>query len=153
VTLWRVCQRRYAAEPLSGRGGLEVGGRWHLRGSRVVYTSATLSLAVLEILAQVDLDLVPGDMVQLRIEAPDDLRVERMELAGLPEDWRSYPAPPSLAEVGTEWLKRQESAILSVPSALIPEERNYLINPEQVEAPRIRVASVRELRLDPRLAR
>jgi len=153
VTLWRVCRRRHAADPLSGRGGFEVGGRWHFKGTRVAYTSGTLSLAVLEMLVQVDVELAPEDLVRVEVEIPDDLTIEEFTPATLPANWQTYPAPPSLALLGTEWIRRGASAILRVPSAVIPVENNYLVNPAHGDAARIRVVGTQDLRLDPRLLR
>jgi RES domain-containing protein len=120
-------------------------------GRRVVYTSGTLSLAALEILVHTDEDLVPSDLVHIEIEVPDDLETERIDPPTLPRNWRAYPAPSSLQKLGANWIERGHTAVLRVPSAVIPQESNYLLNPEHPDATRFRVVTTQGFVLDPRL--
>jgi len=151
VRLWRICRKSYAAEPLSGKGGMLHSGRWHKAGVPIVYTSATLSLAALEILVHVDVDLVPGDLVSIEIAAPDDLKVETLTEKELPRGWFRTPAPAGLRKLGTEWQRSGRTPLLRVPSAVIRNEHNYLINPEHESAARIGVVAVVKFLLDRRL--
>ncbi|OLD97123.1 MAG: hypothetical protein AUI36_45665 [Cyanobacteria bacterium 13_1_40CM_2_61_4] len=151
MRVWRICRRRRAADPLGGRGGLHVPGRWHARGTLIVYTSATLSLAALELLVHADRDLVPADLVQIEIDLPDDLDMERVEAKSLPANWKRYPAPSALGRIGRGWIERGKTAVLRVPSAVIPEESNYLLNPAHDGIKRIKVIGRRRFVLDPRL--
>ena len=146
-------RRAHAADSLGGRGGLHFSGRWHLQGIRIVYTSATLSLAALELLVHVDRDLLPSDLVQFEIDLPDDLQVERIEARTLPSHWRRYPAPAALQRIGAGWIEQGKTAILRVPSAVIPDEDNYLLNPAHPAIERIKVVGRRAFNLDPRLGR
>ena len=152
MQLWRICRQTHAADPLSGRGGLFVSGRWHPKGRRVVYTSGTLSLAALEILVHTDDDLIPSDLVQIEIDVPHDLNTERIDVDSLPPNWRTYPAPPFLQKLGADWLERRDSAILRVPSAVVPQESNFLLNPAHPDAARFRVVTTEGFVWDPRLA-
>ncbi len=151
MRLWRITSKAHAAAPLDGRGGLVVSGRWHPRGIRIVYASGTLSLAALETLVHVDPDLAPRDLVQVRLEVPDGLVVESVGVEALPRGWRRHPAPVALQRRGLVWIEAARSAVLRVPSAVIPEEPNYLINPVHPDAGRIAVSEVRDFALDPRL--
>jgi RES domain-containing protein len=151
MRIWRLCRREHSRDPFGGRGGLYVAGRWHPRGRRVVYASSTLSLAALEILGHVDKDLVPPDLVSLEVEIPEILEIERIDPTALPADWRTYPAPPALQSLGAEWIDRGEAAVLEVPSAVIPQESNYLLNPSHAGAGRIRAVRTEEFFFDPRL--
>jgi RES domain-containing protein len=151
MRIWRLCRREHAVDPLSGRGGLYAAGRWHPRGRRIVYASSTRSLAALEVLVHVDKDLIPADLVSLEIEIPEGLEIERIDGRTLPSDWRAYLAPAALQKLGVEWLDRGESAVLEVPSAVIPQESNYLLNPAHETARKIRVVRTEEFVLDPRL--
>lgn len=119
----------------------------------MVYTSATLSLAVLELLANLSKDQAPDDLVTVPADLPDDLPVRALEPAALPRDWRSYPAPRALAELGSRWLEKAETAVLAVPSAIIPGERNWLLNPAHPDFRRIRAGRAEPFRFDPRLWR
>ncbi|HXU10870.1 MAG TPA: RES family NAD+ phosphorylase, partial [Candidatus Binatia bacterium] len=122
-------------------------------GVRIVYTSAALSLAALELLVRLDRDLLPSDLVQMELDLPDDLREERIEAATLPSAWRRYPAPAALQRIGAAWLARGTTAILRVPSAVIPEEDNYLLNPMHPAIERVKVVGRRAFILDLRLGK
>lgn len=151
MRVWRICRRAHAADPLGGRGGLYASGRWHAQGSRIVYTSATLSLAALELLVHVDRDLLPSDLVQIEFDLPDDLQVGRIEARTLPSHWRRHPAPAALQRIGASWIEQGKTAILRVPSAVIPDEDNYLLNPAHPAIERIKVVGRRAFVLDHRL--
>ncbi len=151
MRVWRICRRAHAADALSGRGGLFVSGRWHSRGRRIVYTSGSLSLAALEILVHVDQTELPRDLFRIEVEIPDDVSVERIDASALPTAWRTFPAPPALQELGDGWLQQQKALVLEVPSAVIPEEYNYLLNPAHPDAARLVVVSSREFVYDPRI--
>lgn len=151
MRVWRVCRRKHASDPLSGRGGLFASGRWHTRGRRIVYTSGSLSLAALELLVHADRAQLPADLVQIEIEIPDALGIRRVELDSLPRLWREYPAPAALQLLGDEWLSGLTTPALQVPSAVIPAEWNYLLNPEHPGAARATVVGTGEFAYDARL--
>ncbi len=152
MRVWRICRRRYAGDPLSGRGGLAVSGRWHTRGRRVTYTSGSLALAALELLVHADGAELPDDLVQIEIAIPDDLAQERIEASSLPRTWRRHPAPDALQRFGDDWLRRRKTLVLRAPSAVIPEEFNYLLNPLHPDARRLKVVGTERFVYDPRLA-
>jgi RES domain-containing protein len=117
----------------------------------MVYASATLSLAALEYMVNhPDISTVPVDLIAISADIPKVARIETVGLAGLPSGWREYPAPEALAELGTEWARRRRSPALAVPSAVVPQERNYLINPEHPDFRRIRIGKPMRFSLDPR---
>jgi RES domain-containing protein len=151
VKVWRICKRRHAA--FDGEGARIAGGRWNRRGTAVVYVSETLSLAALELLVHCDPALLPDDLVSVRAEIPDGLAITRVEVEGLPRGWRRSPPPDALAAIGTDWARGASSAALSVPSALVPGERNLLLNPAHPDFRRIRVGKPEPFSLDSRLAR
>jgi RES domain-containing protein len=141
MRVWRICAARHAAKTLTGRGGLLASGRWHSQGRPVVYTSASLSLAALEVLVHVDRDLLPPGLTQVEIEVPDDVAVSSLGVESLPEGWRLYPAPPALRELGERWLAEGATLVLRVPSAVIPQEADYLLNPLHPGISRVAVVS------------
>jgi RES domain-containing protein len=116
----------------------------------MVYTSGSLSLAALETLVHADEDLLPSDLVYVEIDVPDNVKMERIAARSLPSDWRRMPAPPSLQAIGADWIDRRVSAVLVVPSAVVPQENNYLLNPEHADAARFRVVGVERFLFDPR---
>jgi RES domain-containing protein len=98
-----------------------------------------MSLAALELFVHVDIDTVPGDLVAIQVDIPDTLMLETVKIESLPRDWRRYPGPEALKDIGTAWTSKASTAILAVPSAVIPEERNYLLNPAHRDFKRIRL--------------
>jgi RES domain-containing protein len=117
----------------------------------VVYTSESQALAALEYLVHLDLQELPPDLTIRPGTIPDGLAVERIDPRSLPADWRRYPAPEALAEIGTEWARAGRTAVLAVPSVVIPDEWNYLVNPAHPEFGRIHIGPVRPFTLDPLL--
>jgi len=133
--LWRISNH----EGLEGRGGLLASARWHTQGRPVVYLAASPAGALVEVLVNLELDAarLPGSYTMLKVEAPDDIRVMRAELASLPEAWASDVTISR--RLGDEWLAGGESALLEVPSAILPDTFNVLLNPHHPEAGRIKV--------------
>lgn len=149
MRVWRLCRRRYQA--LTGEGARLFGGRWNSRGIRVVYASATLSLAALEFFVHLDPDVRPDDLVSIPAEIPLDWVLETLDPSDLPRNWRAYPPPEDIQQVGDTWLRTNKSVILAVPSVIIPHENNFLINPEHPDFSRIRVGSSEPFTFDPRM--
>jgi RES domain-containing protein len=128
MRVWRVCKRRHAT--FDGEGARRAGGRWNYPGTAVVYTSATLSLAALELLVHVAPNEIPGDLVAVAADIPDSVPRPEFVFELVPDrDRRRYPALLGLCEWGTRWASTLHSAVVGVPSAVIPGERNYLLNP------------------------
>jgi len=119
----------------------------------MVYTSATLSLAALEYLVNVGIEEAPLDLVSISADVPATVRRRELAIGDLPANWRTYPAPERLAAIGTAWARSLESAVLIVPSCVIPEEKNWLLNPRHPDAGRIRIEKKAAFRFDPRLRR
>jgi RES domain-containing protein len=147
--VWRLARAAHSA--LDGEGARRAGGRWNSPGVPVVYTSSTLSLAVLELLVHTDPDLAPDDLQVSEIDVPASLAAGVLDVATLPPDWRAVPNHPACRAVGDDWVKRRDQVLLGVPSAIVPEELNYLINPAHPEAARIQVVRVRAFAFDKRL--
>lgn len=128
-------------------------GRWHTRGRRVVYCAQSPAAALLEILVHLELDIraLPARYRLLRIEVPDDLDVERVSLDVLPADW--LEKAELTRTTGDAWLVKGQTPLLSVPSAIVPETFNVLVNPAHPDARRIAVVKASEHPIDPRLLR
>jgi RES domain-containing protein len=147
VFLWRISNHL----SLAGDGALRTPGRWHARGRRVVYCAQSPAAALLEILVHFEIDIqdLPVRYRLLKIEAPDDMQVESISVDRLPADW------PERTEVtrtlGDAWLTKRSAALLSVPSAIVPETFNVLLNPAHEDAKRIVIVQTGEHAIDPRL--
>lgn len=151
MLVWRLCSRRHATTAFAGEGARRFGGRWNLPGTAVVYTAESLSLAALELFVNLDTEDMPDGFVSFDAEIPAGLRVRHLEPADLPRGWRRYPAPARLQEIGTAWARDRETAVLSVPSAVVPDDRLYVLNPSHPAFSRIRIGRPEPFALDPRL--
>ena len=148
MRIWRITTAEHDA--FDGEGARRYGSRWTPKGVAVVYASATLSLAALERLVHTDPDLEPLNLVAVPVDA-DGIPIESLHAADLPADWRTYPAPESLARLGAEWVSTARTALLAVPSAVIPHERNYLLNPDHPDSGRLVMGPAEPFGFDPRM--
>jgi RES domain-containing protein len=151
LKVWRICKRKYADSAFEGVGAKKAGGRWNSRGTAVVYTSESLALAALELLVHLNVDEEPPNLVALRAEVPDDLPMESVEIDEMPEGWRRVTGHTSLADRGDAWQAAGQSSALSVPSVVVPEERNILLNPEHPDFESIEIGEPRDFTFDERL--
>ena len=136
---------------LAGDGALRTPGRWHTRGRRVVYCTQSPAAALLEILVHFEIDIqdLPVRYRLLKIEAPDDVQVERVLVGHLPKDWTERTEMTRALRDG--WLTRGSAALMSVPSAIVPETYNVLLNPAHQDAKRVIIVQTGEHAIDPRL--
>jgi len=153
MVVWRLSRKAHIRQPMSGEGARLYGGRWNHPGVPVVYTSESLSLAVLESLVNLSIPDLPDDLFSIRIVIPDDVGYDEIRVDELAKNWRTFPAPESLKDIGSEWARKGDTSALVVPSAVIPSERNCLINPMHTQARRIVVDAVEPFALDQRLFR
>ena len=149
MVLWRISRHR----DLSGAGGLRAGGRWHSAGTPVVYLSESPSAALLEVCVHTAAGDVPPDFTLLQVECKDDNEADpaiTVIIEGqLPPDWRTMPE--ATRRLGTEWLLAGRSPLLRVPSALVPQTANYLLNPLHPEAGRFQITEVLTYPFDTRI--
>jgi RES domain-containing protein len=147
VILWRISNH----VSLTGEGGLRASGRWHSRGRRVVYVAQSAAAALLEILVYFEIEIrdLPVRYRLLKIDVPDDVQVARVPASALPRDWAERPEVTRA--IGDAWIASTSTALLTVPSALVPETFNVLLNPAHPDAARIVVLNATEHVIDPRL--
>jgi RES domain-containing protein len=148
--VWRVVKGKYAANAFSGEGALKFGGRWNSIGTPLVYTSGSLSLATLEILTGgISIPLL-GRYVKFPVDF-DASFVESIAVAGLPKEWTNYPPSVRTQKIGDTWVKELRSVVLKVPSVVIKEEFNYLVNPVHPDFKRISIGKPEVFSFDIRL--
>ncbi len=147
--VWRVARRPFALDRL-GIGARQDGGRWNQVGTPAIYAGCTIAIAAFEKFAHLA-GVVPTDLVLVRVQLPDGYSAERPKFADLPREWNLVPPGPGSMEFGTRWAREKRSLVLYVPSALIPEERNAVLNPNHAEFTGVKMAIVREFHYDPRL--
>jgi RES domain-containing protein len=146
---WRIIKARHARTAFSGRGAADYGGRWNSRGVAVVYTSSTRALAALESLVHLN---PPVSFNYAVIAARfDNSLVEPLPPKNLPRNWRHEPPPPSTQRIGDAWVREARSAILAVPSVIIPGELNFLLNPAHPDFKKIAIGKPEPFAFDRRL--
>ena len=149
-TVWRVVTQRYADTAFSGEGARLYAGRWNPKGLAMVYTAQTQSLALLEMLVQ-DAPL-HARYVMIPARVPEQI-VVHIDQTILPADWRELSARNDLQQIGATWIHAGTSAVLAVPSAVVPAEFNYLINPAHPDYALLEIGTRTEWLTDQRLMR
>jgi RES domain-containing protein len=153
LTVFRLGKQVYRDQLFSGQGGLYASGRWTPRGRPVVYTSASISLAVLEYTVNYRRrGWVPATVLG-RAVIPAVVRTETVSIDKLPANWFAASPPSQLQALGGEWLERGETAVLKVPSAIVTEEWNYLLNPLHADFRKFRISAPERFDFDQRVAR
>ncbi|MEM9855957.1 MAG: RES family NAD+ phosphorylase [Bacteroidota bacterium] len=148
MTIFRVSSCRYIHD-MSGTGGLYAAGRWHYKGTRILYFSEHISLAKLEVLASST--FLPKKMCLLSIELHSDVSIKTLNPNDIPHDWQLYPHPDILKKITHEWIGKTESFLLKVPSAQSTSEYNYLLNPLHPEMDKVKTKRVESISFDRRL--
>ena len=150
VSAWRIVKTKHAAGAFSGDGAREAGGRWNSPGTAVVYTSDSASLAMLEMLVHLQSQDVLKRYVLLEVTFDESL-VEAVDLKVLPKTWRKSPPPLAAQRVGDTWVARGSSTVLRIPSVIVPNQWNYLLNPAHADFASIVIGPRQPARFDPRL--
>jgi len=148
-TVWRLLTTRFADSAFSGEGARLYGGRWNRKGVPMVYTAGSQSLAMLELLVQDE--PLRARYVMIPATLSRNLKIERIAPDQLPADWRDLALREQLQAIGTEWAKRRSSAVLAVPSAVIPSETNYLLNPLHPSFAKIEIGEPQDFVTDLRM--
>jgi RES domain-containing protein len=145
TTLWRISRHR----DLKGAGGLKAPGRWHERGLPVVYLAESPAGALLETCVHTSANDVPPRYTLLAIEVEEGVGTEDFDASTLPSNWIQQVAVTR--QIGSAWLQAGRSALLRVPSALVPATFNVLLNPLHPNAARLRIQSAVRYPFDPRI--
>lgn len=149
LTVWRLVTRRFVDTAFTGDGARLHGGRWNRKGIPMVYTAGSQSLAMLEMLVQDE--PLRANYMMIPATLPDTLVIAHIDAAQLPADWRDPVVRERLRAMGSEWAKLKNNAVLAVPSAVIPAETNYLLNPIHPAFAEIEIGIAQPLITDLRL--
>lgn len=148
-TAWRIVKEKHAATAFDGEGAWRFGGRWNSQGTRLVYTSGTHSLAVLESLVHLN---PPVHFRYVAIPVHFDAAlVQTLPATELPDDWMEQPPSQSTKAIGDLWAKQAPSPVLQLPSVIIPSESNFLLNPAHPDFKDIQIGKPVPFTFDPRL--
>lgn len=149
MLVYRVGKTKYAAD-LNGTGARLFGGRWNNKMIGCLYTSGNRALAVLEYTVNVNIEDIPRNLSITTIEIPDK-PILFLKEADLPGNWKQTPAPSSTKSFGSKILQAAEVLIIGVPSIIIPEEFNYLINPLHPDIKKIKIMEIKDFVYDLRI--
>jgi RES domain-containing protein len=155
ISPWRIAvdASQYTADELTGAGAKATGGRWNRKGRAVLYTSTSVALACLETVVHSKLGSLPMNRFLVRIDLPLDAWMARDEhtARSLPVGWDALPEGRVSLDLGDAWLAAGQSPVMVVPSAIVPEERNVLINPDHPLCRSMKARKLRKWLYDPRL--
>jgi RES domain-containing protein len=150
MMLYRVSRAKYAKD-LSGEGARLAGARWNYKGTPIVYTAESRSLAALEALVHMTQAEFMFSRKIVSISVPKAIVPGVVDIADLPKNWRQYPPTFKLAAIGTKWATDKKSLLLRVPSAVMPDEFNVLINPLHPDIKHVRIHAIDNFMFDKRL--
>jgi len=149
LSAWRLTKTKLIAGAWDGQGARKSGGRWNSVGIAVVYTSGTLSLALVEVLVHLPSGILPAYSA-VRVDF-DESMVTAVGPRDLPVNWRDYPPPPDTKAIGDLWVAQGSSLVLRVPSVIVPTEFNYILNPAHPAFADITIGEPMPFPFDPRL--
>ena len=150
IQAWRIIKAKYAAAAFDGEGARLYGGRWSSPGTRVVYVAQSLSLATLEMLVHLQDTPILSEYVTFSVDIPDEC-VESFPVGDLPRNWRDYPSPAANQAIGDRWVREARSLALRLPSAVIVQEVNYLLNPSHGDFHHLAASGPLKFDVDPRV--
>ncbi|MGH7973852.1 MAG: RES family NAD+ phosphorylase, partial [Limisphaerales bacterium] len=150
LTGWRIVPEDQAATAFDGEGARLYGGRWNPAGVAMVYASEHKSLAALEVRVHINTTRKLKRYKCFAFEF-DDRLLKVFPVDSLPKDWQQEPPQRSLQSLGDAWVRAADTPVLAVPSVIIPNERNYLLNPKHPQFAKIRIAEPEDFAFDPRL--
>ena len=150
IEAWRLVKASYVASAFDGEGARRYGGRFNNVGTAVVYAAESLALAQLEILVNLPTEQLLATYAAFRLRF-DEALIEVWPVDELPANWRDNPAPQSTKNIGDRWVQVAQSLVLAVPSAVVPAESNFLINPNHPDFSRLELTGPMDPQMDPRL--
>ena len=150
IVAWRIVKERHARAAFSGEGARMFEGRWNSAGLRMVYCSENLALAALELLVHTQPVRLRDKLRAFRVSF-DERLMEIVDLKKLPKGWNTEPAGPISKQIGDDWIRGDRSAVLALPSVLVPLEQTFLLNPAHRDFTGIKIVDSGEFVLDPRL--
>ena len=152
VTAWRITKRSRSHDAFTGDGAKKYGGRWNSPGTPCIYTAQSQALAALDFLVHTESPELLAKYVLIAVEI-DEQFISEISRSLLPRNWQADPSHPKLRHVGDQWVNDASTAVLRVPSALVPNEHNFLLNPLHPDFKNLRIGKPISFRFDSRLSR
>ena len=151
LTAWRLVKAKHAGTAFDGEGARRFGGRWNERGTPMVYLGGSVSLAALEIFVHLTAADARLEYVTIQVDIPSGVSIHELKISQLPDNWREEPPPHVCKTLGTEWIKGGETALLRLPSVIVPSEYNTLLNPHHRDARRLKMHPPQRFGFDDRM--
>ncbi len=151
MKVYRLSRRKYASD-LTGSGAERAGGRWNSRGIAAIYTSETRALCALEVAVHLPLNLTPADYCVITLYVPDE-NILIVDQNDLPKGWNSVPHSDSSQKFGDRFLRGNVWLAIRLPSAIVPEEFNVILNPKHQEIGKVKILDMSDFPFDDRLFR
>lgn len=151
VITYRIFKTKFAATWFDGEGAFRFGGRWNSRGTRIIYTAGSLSLAALEMLVHLNDEEILLAYSYAAAEFDENLILSVEDFRSLPENWSDSPPPLEIQRIGDEWAEGRASVVLKVPTSILPVEFNYLVNVEHPEFSKVKLGEPQTFNFDERL--
>jgi RES domain-containing protein len=152
IKAWRITKTKHAATAFTGGGAKTYGGRWNSAGTAVVYAAGSTSLAILEMLVHLQAQELMRRYAIFEVSF-DEALMTSVDPATLPKSWRRFPSPASVQQLGDDWVAEAASAVLRLPSVIVPSEWNYLLNPAHPDFAKITIGPKQQIKFDPRLVK
>jgi RES domain-containing protein len=149
MILYRIARCLHISD-LAGTGARLYGGRWNSVGNAMVYLAANRAMAVLEVLVHLSPTIFPQDFCIAEMEVPDN-SILTVDIRALPANWQDVSPPNELKQLGDYFIKQQQYLLMKVPSAILPQEFNYLVNPMHPEAAKMKILNQQSFSFDERL--
>ncbi len=146
MIVFRLSKSKYSND-LSGKGAEKTGARWNSKGTPMLYTSASRALCMAEIAVHTPLGNIPNDYNIITIEIPDDSVLE-LDVSKLPDDWKTFPHPDSTQKMGNKFITDGKYLVMKVPSAVVQEEYNFLLNPYHKDFYKVKILSIESFTFD-----
>jgi len=150
MRVFRLARKKYKIE-LSGKGAARSGNRWNSKGTEIIYCAESRALAMAEVAVHLTLATLPSDYVMLEIEIPDTISKTTLKKSVLPLGWENFPHTTETQNIGDKFIWNANTCVLKVPSAVVPGDFNYLLNPSHAEFKQIKIVAQHDFPFDERL--
>lgn len=150
LAVWRIVKKKHKDRAFDGEGARLYGGRWNNPGRRMIYTAESISLALLELLVHIENNSLLSEYTVIPVSIHESM-ISELNKSVLPDNWMEHPGPYELRKIGDNWLEALQTPVLKVPSAIVTQEWNYLINPEHPEFKSLKIGTAVPFKIDLRL--
>ncbi len=151
VKAWRIVKTKHKHSAFTGYGCQFTSGRWHNKMALMVYCSETPALSALELFVHLQQDGMHIKFVSFEIQIPGKIIINVENIITLPKRWRRHPPGAGTKKIGSDWVKSMDSAVLSLPSTIIPSNKNYLLNPQHPDSDKITIGLPEPFSFDSRM--